>query len=161
MSQRLATCTQCVPIFSIFFQFFCVDVMYSGEYDACDVSMSVYPHRARLKNMPVHDGNRTHDLWNTSPMLCQLAEHWASIPKIVGSIPTVARHIFQACPVFRQESLVYNIVQKYQQCGTQAQCTNSYSINNSFEIFATITEQLLFSVVCLLVKCKKYLGFTR
>jgi hypothetical protein len=24
---------------------------------------------------------------------------WASIPKVVASIPTVARHIFQACPV--------------------------------------------------------------
>jgi hypothetical protein len=25
--------------------FFCVRVMYSGEYDACDVTRSVYPHR--------------------------------------------------------------------------------------------------------------------
>ena len=25
---------------------------------------------------------------------------WASIPKVVGLIPTVARHIFQACPVW-------------------------------------------------------------
>jgi hypothetical protein len=24
--------------------------MYSGEYDACDVTLSVYPHRASLKN---------------------------------------------------------------------------------------------------------------
>ena len=31
--------------------------------------------------------------------VAQLAEHWASIPKVVGSIPTVVRHIFQACPV--------------------------------------------------------------
>ena len=102
---------------------------------ACDVTLSVYPHRASLKNMPDHGGNRTYDLWNTSPMLCQLsyavwsvrfccevsisvprsilfrgiacsnrpdrvAEHWASIPKAVGSIPTVVRHIFQACPVW-------------------------------------------------------------
>ena len=96
--------------------------MYSGEYDACDVTLSVYPHRASLKIMPNHGGNRTYDLWNTSPMLCQLsyavwsvreysysnppdrvaqlAEHWASIPKFVGSIPTVVRHIFQACPVW-------------------------------------------------------------
>ena len=29
-----------------------------------------------------------------------MAEHWASIPKVVGSNPTVARHIFQACPVW-------------------------------------------------------------
>ena len=32
--------------------FFCVGVMYSGEYDSCDVTLSVYPHRASLKNMP-------------------------------------------------------------------------------------------------------------
>ena len=49
--------------------FFCVGVMYSGEYDACDVTLSVYPHRASMKNIPDHGGNRTYDLWNTSPML--------------------------------------------------------------------------------------------
>ena len=38
--------------------------MYSGEYDVCDVTLSVYPHRASLKNMPAdHGGNRTYDLW--------------------------------------------------------------------------------------------------
>ena len=47
--------------------------MYSGEYDACDVTLSVYPHRESLKNMPDHGGNRTYILWNTSPMLCQLS----------------------------------------------------------------------------------------
>ena len=31
--------------------------MYSGEYDACDVTLNVYPHRASLKNMPDHGGN--------------------------------------------------------------------------------------------------------
>jgi hypothetical protein len=35
----------------------------------------VYPHRAGLKNMPGHGGDRTYDLWNTGP--------WASIPKVV------------------------------------------------------------------------------
>ena len=52
---------------------FCVGVVYSGEYDVYDVTLSVYPHRASLKNMPVHGGNRSYDLWNTSPMLCQLS----------------------------------------------------------------------------------------
>ena len=37
--------------------------MYSGEYDACDVTLSVYPHRAGLKTIPGHGGNRTYDLW--------------------------------------------------------------------------------------------------
>ena len=38
------------------------------DYDACDVTLSVYPHRESLKNMPDHGGNRTYDLWNTSPI---------------------------------------------------------------------------------------------
>ena len=39
---------------------------------------------------------------NEVPFLhsCQRDTNWASIPKVVGSIPTVARHIFQACPVW-------------------------------------------------------------
>ena len=41
--------------------------MHSKQYidNACDVTLSVYPHRASLKNMPDHGGNRTYDLWNT------------------------------------------------------------------------------------------------
>ena len=31
--------------------------MYSGEYDACDVTLSEYPHRASLKDMPDHGGS--------------------------------------------------------------------------------------------------------
>ena len=45
--------------------FFYVGVVYSREYDVCDVTLSVYPHRASLKNMPGHGGNRTYDLWST------------------------------------------------------------------------------------------------
>ena len=56
--------------------------MYSGEYDACDVTLSVYPHRASLKNMPDHGGNRTYDLWTN-----------AQPTELRG-----LRHIFQACP---------------------------------------------------------------
>jgi hypothetical protein len=37
--------------------FFCVGVMYSGEYDVCDVTLSAYPLRASLGNMPGHGGN--------------------------------------------------------------------------------------------------------
>ena len=38
----------------------------------------------------------TAQYWNRPDRVAQLAEHWASIPKVVGSIPTVIRHIFQA-----------------------------------------------------------------
>jgi hypothetical protein len=51
--------------------FFCVGVMYSGEYDVCDVTLSVYPHRASFKNMPGHGGNRKLKLPSkVFPILC-------------------------------------------------------------------------------------------
>ena len=43
--------------------------------------------------------------------VAHLAEHWASIPKVVGSISTVARHIFQACPVWiHTQSYITNTI---------------------------------------------------
>ena len=42
-------------------------------YKVCVATLSVYPHRASLKNMPGHGGIGTYDLWNASPMLCQLS----------------------------------------------------------------------------------------
>ena len=83
--------------------FFCVGVMHSGEYDVCDVTLSVYPHRASLKNMPGHGGNRTYDLWNTSPMLCQLSYVVRSVQvsdnselSLVPSISMVSSNITQS-----------------------------------------------------------------
>ena len=62
--------------------------MYSGEYDACDVTLSVYPHRASLKNMPDHGGNRTYDLW----ILAQLiSKELDSVPKYHILEPTRPR----------------------------------------------------------------------
>ena len=43
------------------------------KYDVCVATLSVYPHRASLKNMPGHGGIRTYDLWNASPTLYQLS----------------------------------------------------------------------------------------
>ena len=37
---------------------------------------------------------------NRPDQVAELAEHWASIPKVVGLIPTVVRHIFAASPVW-------------------------------------------------------------
>ena len=54
--------------------------MCSGEYDACDVTLIVYTRRASLKNIPGHGGNQTYDIWNTSPMLCQLSYAVRSVP---------------------------------------------------------------------------------
>ena len=58
--------------------------------------LSVYPHRASLKNMHVHGGNRTYDLWNTSPMLCQLSYAVRSVrvcdisePSLFGALYTM------------------------------------------------------------------------
>ena len=41
-------------------------IIYNIAFDACDVTLSVYPQRASLKNMHDHGGNRTYDLWITS-----------------------------------------------------------------------------------------------
>ena len=38
----------------------------------CRVTLSVST-QGKLKNIPDHDGNRTYDVWNASPMLCQLS----------------------------------------------------------------------------------------
>ena len=57
-------------------------------HDACDVTLSVYIRNITHSNRP----DRVY--------IAQLAEHWAGIPKVVGLIPTVDRHIFQACPVW-------------------------------------------------------------
>ena len=47
----------------------CVGVMYSGEYDVCDVTLSVYPHRASLKNMPGLDSHRDQAYFQACPPL--------------------------------------------------------------------------------------------
>jgi hypothetical protein len=53
----------------------------------CDVTLSVYPHRAGLKNMP-------------------------------EKYPTVARHIFQACPVwiYTQSNITQAFGQMFENC---------------------------------------------
>jgi hypothetical protein len=44
---REENCTECFSrnLICYYHDFFCVGIMYSGEYDACDVTLSVYPHR--------------------------------------------------------------------------------------------------------------------
>ena len=63
-------------------------------------TLSVYPHRASLKNMPGHGGIRTYDLWNASPMLCQLSYAVRSVRvydiselSLVSSIPMAAKFL--------------------------------------------------------------------
>ena len=38
-----------ISMYSNNHDFFCVGVMYSGEYDTCDVTLSEYPQRTSLK----------------------------------------------------------------------------------------------------------------
>ena len=59
-------------------------------------TLSLYPHRASLKKMPGHGGIQTYDLWNASPMLCQLSYAVRSVQvydiselSLVPSIPIV------------------------------------------------------------------------
>ena len=69
---------------------------------------------------------------------------YASIPKVVGSIPTVTRHIFQACPVW-----IY----------TQSNITNI-----SFKKFKILCNSLIVycsSPYCFVFMCKKLLRHSR
>ena len=63
--------------------------------NACDVTLSVYPHRASLKNMPDHGGNRTYDLWNTYDLRYQylklISKELDSVPKYHILEPTRPR----------------------------------------------------------------------
>jgi hypothetical protein len=54
---------------------------------ACDVTLSIYSHRASLKNMPDHGGNRTYDLWNTLDNLCYHNEFHKFSEEIVAIFP--------------------------------------------------------------------------
>ena len=89
--------------------------MYSGEYDICDVALSVYPHLASLKNIPGHGGNRTYDLWNTSPMLCQLSYVVRSVrvcdiseQNLVPSIPMQSSNmIFSVLVLCTQVNMIF------------------------------------------------------
>jgi hypothetical protein len=47
--------------------FVCVGVMYSGEYDVCDVTLSVHPHRANrqlfsLSGVDAHSEEEHHNI---------------------------------------------------------------------------------------------------
>ena len=48
---------------------------------------------------------------NRPDQVAELAEHWASIPRVVGLISTVVRHIFAASPVWIEtQSNTTNII---------------------------------------------------
>ena len=90
----------------------CVGVMYSGEYDVCNTTLSVYPRQGKLKSLLDHGGNRTPNRATRSShsssrldLVAQLVEHWTilSIPKVASSILMHRGQAnFSACPVHKQ-----------------------------------------------------------
>ena len=79
----------------------------------CGYTLRVTSHKHLIHLNTLHQHSRISDYYITlitrlsfeishsrPDRVAQLAERWDSIPKVVGSIPTVARHIFQACPVW-------------------------------------------------------------
>ena len=64
-----------------------------GNHEACFVKI-MDTFRTRPISKELESVSKYHIL-NRPDRVAQLAEHWASIPKVVGSIPTVVRHIFQ------------------------------------------------------------------
>ena len=102
----------------------CVSVVYSGEYDVCDVTLSVYPHRASLKNMPGHGGNQTRDLWNTSPMLCQLSYTARMVTMLVMMM--VVRVVIMVIVVVMMVTINVMVIL----CNTDANAVNNLIFNN-------------------------------
>ena len=53
-------------------------------FGVCGVTLACASTPRKLKNLPDHGGNRTRDLWDTSPTIAQLVGHRTSIPKVAG-----------------------------------------------------------------------------
>jgi hypothetical protein len=58
----------------------------------CDVTLSVYPHRAGLKNMPGHGGIRTYDLWNTILAVCNIT-HASYSPEYIAPTQQISMYV--------------------------------------------------------------------
>jgi hypothetical protein len=81
------------------------------EYDVCDVTLSVYPHRASLKNMPGHGGNRTYDLWNTSyavrsVRVCDISE-LSLVPSISMQSSNMIFSVLMLCYLCTQVNMIF------------------------------------------------------
>ena len=72
ISPAMTPCRRDWQMELIFKQTFSIFIRHN-QYHARDVTLSVYPNRTSLKNMPDHGGNRTYHLWDTSSMLFQLS----------------------------------------------------------------------------------------
>jgi hypothetical protein len=100
--------------------FVCVGVMYSGEYDMFVMLLWVYIHTGQawkicLATVGIESttfGILAKCSANNIPTIFQYSKgRKFNIPKVVGSIPAVARHIFQACPVWIcTQSNITNII---------------------------------------------------
>ena len=69
----------CSYAWSRYFVCVCLDVMYSGEYNVSDVTLSVFPHREQAEKFawpPWESNPRPLDI---SPMLCQLSYEVKSV----------------------------------------------------------------------------------
>ena len=60
-------------IFMIFIVSLSLSVAYSGEVMFVLLYTESIYTQGKLKSTSDHGGNRTYDLWNASPMLCQLS----------------------------------------------------------------------------------------
>ena len=67
---------------------------------------------------------------NRPDRVAQLEEHWASTAKVVGSIHTLARHIFRAYPVWKytQSNITSIIFSKIVVCSHPQDQYNSVNL---------------------------------
>jgi hypothetical protein len=73
----------------------------------------------------------------------------ASIPKVVGSIPTVAKHIFQACPVWiYTQSNITNIFTWVHNTNTEKKQIEMFIFHTIVRIFIAV-----FVFLCCAIRC--------
>jgi hypothetical protein len=98
----------------------------------CDVTLSVYPHRAGLKNMPGHGGIRTYDLWNTSP--CILLKDYSMFCGPKTGIYLLFTNAFHNSRLLKFNTL----------CGTICSLKTTYDCRKFYIRLAHLHRKLLF-----------------
>ena len=92
---------------------------------------------------------------------------WASIPKVVGSNPTVARHIFQACPVWiytQSRNYIHQVLSSYHLTNndpTNTSIINKRTAQKDLGVFITTDLKWNHQISAVCTKANRMLGFIK
>ena len=85
---------------------------------------------------------------------------WASIPKVLGLIPTVARHIFQACPVWiYTQSNITSIMKNNYKHFTSVNLTYTFNSLTLYSLTLVLSIRILLTTTTTRVDCLRHIAF--